>query len=51
MAYFISRKDVSELYDYIGMEMIFTDYDEITKDNILDVIDKAFPIHMSNVTE
>ena len=39
------------MYDYIGREMIFTDYDEITKDNILDVINKAFPIHMSNVTE
>ena len=51
MAYFIARKDVSELYDYIGREMIFTDYDEITKDNVLDVINKAFPIHMRNVTE
>lgn len=51
MAYFIARKDVSELYDYIGREMIFTDYDEITKDNILDVINKAFPIHIRNVTE
>ena len=39
------------MYDYIGREMIFTDYDEITKDNILDVINKAFPIHMRNVTE
>ena len=39
------------MYDYIGREMIFTDYDEITKGNVLDVIDKAFPIHMGNVTE
>ena len=39
------------MYDYIGREMIFTDYDEITKDNTLDVLDKAFSIHMMNVTE
>lgn len=49
--YFIAGKDVSELYDYIGREMIFTDYDEITKDNVLDVINNAFVIHMKNVAE
>lgn len=49
--YFIAGKDVSELYDYIGREMIFTDYDEITKDNIRDVINNAFVIHMKNVAE
>lgn len=48
---FIAGKDVSELYDYIGREMIFTDYDEITKDNILDVINKSFAVHMRNVAE
>lgn len=31
--------------------MIFTDYDEITADNILEVIDKALTIHQKNVTE
>lgn len=31
--------------------MIFTDYDEITADNILEVIDKALTIHQKNVAE
>jgi SPP1 family phage portal protein len=34
-----------------GRRMIFTDYDEVTKENILDIIDTAFPIHMENVSE
>ncbi len=33
-----------------GREMIFTDYGEVTKDNILDIINKAFSIHLRNVT-
>jgi SPP1 family phage portal protein len=31
--------------------MIFTDYDEITKENILDVINKSFLTHQRNVME
>lgn len=34
-----------------GRKMIFTDYDEITPKNVLDVINKAFPIHMQNVAD
>lgn len=37
--------------DGIGREMIFTDYDEINRDNILEVINDAFSIHMRNVGE
>lgn len=34
-----------------GRETIFTDVDEITKTNILEVLNKAFPIHLRNVME
>lgn len=34
-----------------GREMIFTDYSEVTPNNILDIINKAFSIHMRNVAE
>lgn len=36
---------------FYGREMIFTDYDEITPDNILEVMYKAFSAHLRNVTE
>lgn len=31
--------------------MIFTDYDEVTRDNVLDIINKAFLIHSENVMD
>ena len=37
--------------DDIGREMIFTDVDKITPDNVLSVLNDAFDVHMRNVSD
>lgn len=38
-------------FDGYGREMIFSDYEKATKYNVLEIVNKAFEVHMRNVGE
>ena len=38
-------------FDGYGREMIFSDYEKVTKYNVLEIVNKAFEVHMRNVGE